>query len=648
MHTRVIGSLVLVGALVSPSARGQDRYVDIVNGDDSSGDGSAEHPWRTISWTLRQGEVTRLHVRPGIYEATAGEQFPINLRPNLDVLGTDAQTTTVRGRFREVFLLELPSAPVQCRITGLTITQERAGDGVGIAIYSQDQPINVEISNCVVANNESGVSIHSQYQPVNVEISNCVVENNRWGISISGPSGAPLIHDCVVRNNRDFGVGVAASQSTPEVCGAVLRPRIERNIVEENGGIGIYLGSACGAFEGELYEPTASLQPMVANNIVVANRIGLRILAGWATFVDAEFYAGHMGGRLDSNWVAFNDQEGLVIGTESLGRLDTTVSNSVFQSNRIGIRVIVDECCWPGTVIRPFLVNNTVAANSEVGVRASTRPENVGEIVNSIVSGNGDDLQGLPAERVHFSLVGDGEHSGVNGNLSGDPGLVDPSAGDFHVRPDSPCIDAGSMHVPARAFPGLDFDGKPRDFDGDRDGARRPDLGAFEFAPDGLACRYGNVDAGEAFPEDVLFVDGSAGDIDRIVRPMAQRPLHIDLLSPPRGPRRAPFVLLASQGAPTDGTTSAQPRYVGTMCFRTPLTGSGPEVLTVFNNVPGSAARSIFGDGAARSSPAPFAFTVRADRVRTGRRITLQGFIANWASRTGTVAITNAVVIVVP
>jgi hypothetical protein len=55
------------------------------------------------------------------------------------------------------------------------------------------------------------------------------------------------------------------------------------------------------------------------------------------------------------------------------------------------------------------------------------------------------------------------------------PGLVDPSidAFDGHLRPDSPAIDAGD---PASA-PADDFDGRPRD--------ASPDIGAYEYVPDG-------------------------------------------------------------------------------------------------------------------------------------------------------------------
>ena len=58
------------------------------------------------------------------------------------------------------------------------------------------------------------------------------------------------------------------------------------------------------------------------------------------------------------------------------------------------------------------------------------------------------------------------------GNRKADPLFVDPLGGDYHLRPGSPAIDAGSAI--AEALP-ADHDGLPR-FQG-----RAPDLGAYEF-----------------------------------------------------------------------------------------------------------------------------------------------------------------------
>jgi hypothetical protein len=59
---------------------------------------------------------------------------------------------------------------------------------------------------------------------------------------------------------------------------------------------------------------------------------------------------------------------------------------------------------------------------------------------------------------IDYSMMAD--PTGVDGNLSADPGFVDPAGCDLHLDPGSPCIDAGD--------PGLT----------DPDGSRS-DIGAF-------------------------------------------------------------------------------------------------------------------------------------------------------------------------
>ncbi len=70
--------------------------------------------------------------------------------------------------------------------------------------------------------------------------------------------------------------------------------------------------------------------------------------------------------------------------------------------------------------------------------------------------------------------------SGEPTNISLDPGFVDPEHGDFSLRPDSPCIDAGA-YVPEAA---TDIVGRARGFDGTpepRGDGSDFDIGAYEF-----------------------------------------------------------------------------------------------------------------------------------------------------------------------
>ncbi len=64
-----------------------------------------------------------------------------------------------------------------------------------------------------------------------------------------------------------------------------------------------------------------------------------------------------------------------------------------------------------------------------------------------------------------------------------DPGFIDPAAGNYALRSDSPLVDAGNPAGPAPGDPLIDLAGQPRYTPHLAGGAPRSDLGAFETAP---------------------------------------------------------------------------------------------------------------------------------------------------------------------
>src|SRR5262249_4978237 len=69
-----------------------------------------------------------------------------------------------------------------------------------------------------------------------------------------------------------------------------------------------------------------------------------------------------------------------------------------------------------------------------------------------------------------------GDQTGLNGNISADPLFTNAANGDYHVRPGSPTIDAGTSNQ----APATDLDGQARPTDGNGDGTAAFDLGAYE------------------------------------------------------------------------------------------------------------------------------------------------------------------------
>ena len=66
--------------------------------------------------------------------------------------------------------------------------------------------------------------------------------------------------------------------------------------------------------------------------------------------------------------------------------------------------------------------------------------------------------------------------------IHSNPKFVDAANDDYHLKPDSPCIDAGkNSYVPGDAH--RDLDGNKRIVDSDRNGVATVDIGAYEFQP---------------------------------------------------------------------------------------------------------------------------------------------------------------------
>lgn len=320
-------------------------------------------------------------------------------------------------------------------ITNCCITHCSAGSGGGFAGGGL-------LESCVLSGNSAsgdGGAAASFFfirpppsQPVPLVLENCVITNNSAGQGggVSGPftpEGTTQYPVCVVNNcllANNYAVNMGGGAYTTEINDSIIRS----NRCDNYGG-----GVCC----------------VVGNNCIISGNSAGRFGGGADN---------HGGLCILNNCTLTNnaaDQEGG-------GAYDCYLTNCLVANNTAMIAVGGADFCT--------LVNCTITANSNGGTE-------YGGAYNCIIYGNygGDD-----GEPNNYCCIPEVETDGI-GNITNAPLFVNPSAGNFHLQPNSPCINSGEN---AYTISTTDLDGNPRIVGG------TVDIGAYEYQAPASVISY--------------------------------------------------------------------------------------------------------------------------------------------------------------
>ncbi|PSB34037.1 DUF1565 domain-containing protein [Chlorogloea sp. CCALA 695] len=250
-------------------------YVDPVNGADNA-TGSAQAPYKTISSALNQaqsGSVVQL--APGIYSATSGEVFPLNIKSGVTLSGdesTKGQTRVIIGSGNYV-------SPTFAR-QNVTIRADSGGTVAGVTIAnpsSRGTGLWIESTNPTIKNNTFTI-------------------NNRDGIFVTGNAN-PIIENNVFTQNSGNGISIAKTASG----------QIRNNLFLDTG-FGLAIGGTS--------------TPQVANNQLYQNRVGL-------------FISDSARPTLRSNFIENSKQDGVVITASAQPDIGTAENpgNNLIRNN---------------------------------------------------------------------------------------------------------------------------------------------------------------------------------------------------------------------------------------------------------------------------------------------------------------------------
>ena len=295
-------------------------------------------------------------------------------------------------------------------------------------------------------------------------------------------SASPTITGNTIQNNFacSGGGGIASSFGSPVIQGNTIQNNTQAGCSGGGGG-GLEIGGAGFAKiignviinnewpsgDGGGIELFAAGSPTIRNNVISGNI---------ATGVSPAAQGGGI--------AMFNSSDALVV--ENL-----ISNNSAGQGGGISFLV-------PSGNRGPILINNTIVGDSapqgsEVfadGFDSQVQFFNnlmIGPSeANAVFCGSFAGQSPTFATNDAFSANGTGlsgtcaGQSAQNGNISADPLFVNSAAGDFHLQPASPAVDAGTNSV--ANLPQTDYAGNPRILDGNNDCVSTVDIGAYELA----------------------------------------------------------------------------------------------------------------------------------------------------------------------
>jgi hypothetical protein len=273
-------------------ARAGDFYVDAKKGSNTTGDGSKEKPWFTISFALAKitGSGHTLHVAPGTYDTVMDgvfpEIFPLLIRSGISLIGAGADSTIIDAKGSNTVMRFENTGSAQIKIEGFTIRNGKSSGTGGLYVFNS----NVIIQNNVFDRNTEGGAIDLRGGTVTID-RNSFTNNHTSGGGSEGYGGAINITGGTVTMTRNsfntnrsvFRGGAIAMSSgtvfvnqnefignTANFFGAAFYGEISVNAnveISENvfrangGGEDIYIGS---------FSSQSSLSPQISRNIITS------------------------------------------------------------------------------------------------------------------------------------------------------------------------------------------------------------------------------------------------------------------------------------------------------------------------------------------------------------------------------------------
>ncbi len=407
--------------------------------------------------TFVSGEVSGVWTAqcPSTYILTDSIVIPdgktLTIEPGVTVLvhnqkaGIDA-AIVVHGTLQAIGRKESPI------VFSLLPGQAIPGGWEGMSLDMKSSAGKTTLRNCIIEYAKNGVTVSDS----DVSIDSCEIRNHAQNgvlFKVYNETVSGSVKNSHVHNNLGYGLGFDTYCSGTS---AYTEATIANNLIENNQQGGLLIeASAYPPYSG--YSPRrASAYPRIINNTIRSNKgFGIQCPAdgNWADAIPFDFfYSAYASPRLEGNLIYDNEKGGF--------------STLTYYSGG-GHWLSYSE---------PEIVNCTFVQNGGVGILAGDSSKV--SVVNTIVTGtapSGQEKGGGILKASHSTFL-----PSFPGTKMVDqaPLFQDQMAGDFHLMPGSPQIDAGDN---TEANETKDLAGKTRIVDGNKDGKAVVDIGALEY-----------------------------------------------------------------------------------------------------------------------------------------------------------------------
>lgn len=593
MKPYIYNSLMVVVFFLVFSAIGLSKiwYVD----DDSVPpfQGTKENPYKSIhDGILSAANGDTVLVAPGTYVNSVvnlnfgGKAITVKSDYDFDPITDDLapEYTIIDGNEIDSAITFDSNEGPDTILMGFTITNGKADQGGGIYCYYASPKI---LDNIIYANDAPsayGGGIYFYYSDAELANNDISFNNSGRGGAILCQGGLVTIDRNTFEENYSSGYGGAIFLSSDAI--------LTNNVFKSN-----YSGSYGGAIE--IY----GLSPTLFNNLFMYNQ---------------------------------SDSDGGAIYCTNFST--PKIYSSTFFNNEVGDDMGGGICCAGATVeIKDCIFwNNMASLGSQLALSSSASTLTISY---SDVEGGQSSVYVTPGATLNWGLS----------MIEEDPHFVTGPMGECYLSQPpcqpllSPCVNAGSdlvSNIWVNENTPMDELTTRTDHIPD---VGYVDLGYHHHPLSHIQARFGNVNQGSGSITDVLFINDSIGDPNRVITASVYEELTFRMETPPEGPMWANFVLyvFVGEAGPTD--MSSQPYDIGMAGFPTPLTGGTvPLIFTVVNNI---GLAPLLGDPLYPSGPAPTNFLTLPPLSLPPMTLTFQGFIADVGSSGPGISLTNAIVL---